>query len=136
MSNKEEFIETPELKIRILANGIHIYRLTDWSESGLQQWESHFVQRLETAERNIYSIYDMRHFSTVSRSAFGMATRLESHPKSGIAYSVALLSNRRVALLVNSLIRMRRERNRNAILASEEESIAWLLEKQQEHNTL
>lgn len=126
MSTKDKIIKTAELEIRVLPNDIHIYKLTDWSENGLNQWEESVMGRLDQATDIVLSIYDMRHLSTISRSGFAVANRISVHPKIDLAYSVAVLSNRRVAILVNTLIQMRRNGENNRILSDLDEAVRWL----------
>ena len=125
----EQVISTPELEIRILANGIHIYKLAGWLDEGLAQWEQSVVERLDKADKPVLSIYDMRGMTTVSRAGFAVVSRIFAHPKVNYAYSAAVLNNRRVALLVNSLIQMRRGGDHHLISSNIDDAIDWLSTK-------
>lgn len=129
MLMEEKLIKTPELEIRVLPNGIHLYKLADWSEEGLNQWEASVVERLDKTTKPVLTIYDMRHMQTISRSGFAVANRISTHPKIDMAYSVALLNNRRVAILVNTLMQMRRSRGHNRIYSNIDDAIEWLTSK-------
>ena len=137
MLMEEKLIKMPDLEIRVLSNNIHIYKLADWSEEGLEQWEESVNERLARATQPVLSIYDMRHMSTISRSGFAVATRVSTHPKIDVAYSVAVLNNRRVAvlnnrrvaILVNTLMQMRRSSGYNRIYSNIDEAIEWLTSK-------
>ena len=124
-----EEIMTPELEIKVLDNGVHIYRLSSWSMDGLEQWESSLLQRFEKHQGKLLSVYDMRGMDTITRDGFDVANRLETNINSDIAYSVAIINNRRVAILVNTLIQMRRSRDRSRIFTDLDEGIAWLLSR-------
>ena len=121
--------KTPELEITVLENGIYVYRLTDWSHAGLEQWEQSVNTRLDQAKGNIRSIYDMRGMDTISRRGFEVANRLEVHPKSTQSFSVAIVNSRRMAILVDTLIKMRRNSSRNRILSDFDEAVAWLMKQ-------
>ena len=122
---------SPHLEISILEDGIHVYKLADWSDEGLRAWEDSVVNRLDNlnGEQISLSIYDMRHLSTVSRQGFDVANRLDTHPKSNRSFSAAVLSNRRIAILVDTLIKMRRHSGRNRIFSDMDEATAWLRQK-------
>lgn len=122
-----EEIKTPELEIKVLDNGVHIYRLSSWSMDGLEQWEASLINRIEKATEKILSVYDMRGMDTISREGFDVANRLEMHINSDNAYSVAIINNRRVAILVNTLIQMRRNRNRSRVFTDLDDAMDWLL---------
>ncbi|MEM9773922.1 MAG: hypothetical protein AAF902_05035 [Chloroflexota bacterium] len=122
---------TPALDIRVTDDGIHIYKLADWSSEGLKAWENSLVDRLDSLEQGeiSLSVYDMRHLTTVSKQGFDVANRLDTHPRSSRSYSVAVLSNRRLAILVDTLIKMRRQSGRNRIFSDIDEAIEWLKQK-------
>lgn len=119
---------TSSLEINVTEDGIHVYKLSDWSDKGLKAWESSLVARLDSLEPDgiSLSVYDMRHLTTVSRQGFDMANRLDTHPKSSLSYSAAVLSNRKLAILVDTLIKMRRQSGRNRIFSDLDEAIKWL----------
>ena len=129
MPQEEKVIKTAQLEIRILPNNIHIYKLTDWSEAGLNQWEESVTQRLDEASERILSIYDMRHLSTISRQGFATVTRIGNHPKVELAFSAAVISSRRMSILVNTLIQMRRNNQNNRIFSDMDDAIAWVTSK-------
>ncbi|MEM8861111.1 MAG: hypothetical protein AAGD96_22530 [Chloroflexota bacterium] len=122
---------TLPLEIKVTEDGIHIYKLADWSNSGLKAWEESLVNRLDNLEDDeiSLSIYDMRHLTTVSKQGFDVANRLDTHPRSSRSYSVAVLSSRRLAILVDTLIKMRRHSGRNRIFSDIDEALAWLRQK-------
>ena len=122
---------TPALEIKVTEDGIHIYKLADWSDEGLTAWEDSLVSRLNALEKDEIqlSVYDMRHLTTVSKQGFDVANRLDTHPKSSRSYSVAVLSNRRLAILVDTLIKMRRQSGRNRIFSDLDDAIEWLRQK-------
>ena len=129
--SETKVIKTAELEIKILPNGIHIYKLADWSDAGLVQWQSSLESRLEKATNRIFTLYDMRHLTTITPKAFGVVSSLETHPKIEFAYSVALVKHRKVAVLVNALIRMRGRvgGTQSKVFSDMDEAINWLLTK-------
>lgn len=116
-----------ELEITVLENGIHVYKLTDWSYQGLEQWESSIRERLENATDKTLSIYDMRGMDTISRRGFEVANRLETHPNTDLFFSAALVNSRRVSILLNTLIQMRRNSGRSRIFSEFDDAVVWLL---------
>ncbi|MFK7801592.1 MAG: hypothetical protein AB8G95_08180 [Anaerolineae bacterium] len=126
---EEKLIKTPELEIRVLANGIHIYKLADWSERGLEQWEESLNSRLDQATERVLSIYDMRHMSTVSRRGFTVVNRISTHQNIDLAYSAAVISSRRVSILVNTLTQMRRNNEHSRIFSDMDKALEWVLLK-------
>lgn len=121
------------LDISILPDsGIHIYKLPSWSSEGLAAWEASIRERLEGEAGKILSIYDMRHLDSISLEALEVVNRLESHPKSPKAYGVAVIRNRRLAILVDSVIGLRRDKKKNRVVSSLDEAVLWLLEISEE----
>lgn len=118
-----------DLEISVLPNGIHVYKLATWSTAGLKHWEESLSSRLDEADDFIYSIYDMRHLETISPRGFEFANRLEAHAKSHLSYGVAVLKSRRLAILVDAVITMRRNSGRNRIFFSLEDAAEWLIEQ-------
>lgn len=129
MAQDEKVITTPQLEIRVLPNNIHIYKLFDWSEAGLEQWEESVNKRLDEASDRVLTVYDMRHMSTISRQGFATVTRIGNHPKIDLAYSAAVISNRRVMILVNAIIQMRRNNQHNRIFSDLDKAINWVASK-------
>ncbi len=125
-----------DLDISVLPNGIHVYKLANWSNAGLTQWEDSLSTRLDEADNFIYSIYDMRHLDTISPRGFEFANKLEAHPKSQLSFSVAVLKSRRLAILVDAVINMRRNSGHNRIFFSLEDAAEWLLKKMEENGQL
>ncbi len=119
----------PELEITVLDNGIHVYKLRDWSYQGLEQWETSIRGRLDKATGKTMSIYDMRGMDTISRRGFEVANRLETHPNTDLFFSAALVNSRRVSILVNTLIQMRRNSGRSRIFSEFDDAVEWLLEQ-------
>lgn len=128
MTSAEEN-KTPELEISVLDNGIYVYRLKSWSYAGLEQWESSINTRLDRSTEKTLSIYDMRNMDTISLRAFEVANRLENHPNSKFFVSAAILNSRRVAILLDTLIQMRRNGGRSKIFSEYEDALEWLLEQ-------
>jgi len=122
-------INNPELEITILESGIHVYKLKDWSYRGLEQWETSIRERLDRATGKTMSIYDMRDMDTISRRGFEVANRLETHPNTDLFFSAALVNTRRVSILLNTLIQMRRNSGRSRIFSEFDEAVVWLLEQ-------
>ncbi len=121
--------ETPDLNITVLDNGIYVYRLHNWSYAGLEQWEKSLRGRLDGATEKTMSLYDMREMDTISRRGFEVANRLENHPNSKYFVSAAVLNSRRVAILVDTLIQMRRNGGRSKIFSEFDDAVQWLLEQ-------
>lgn len=122
-------VKSEALEISVLPDsGIHIYKLPNWSTEGLVAWENSICDRLDSDVEQILSIYDMRHLDTISLEALDVANRLESHAKSEKAFGVAVIRNRRLAVIVDSVIGLRRDRRKNRVVSSLDQAVLLLLE--------